>query len=237
MNDSNARKKLLIRKQMIASGVLLIISLGIFYALHVLSPAVESYERDKASEAGLSSQIESLTAENAKLSESIQNTGKELISFSEDKLKYTNLASTLAMTSNVHINKLSVSNLVQDGQMTLMPVEIEIEGSMADVTSFVTEYCGSNGANRIKAISYRPTDDYPWLARGIDGEKILTWFTAGSLSQGNPSAPTTPTAPSLPATSTLDEGEVVAPGGISLMSVFAPRNIRVYLKVDFLGRS
>lgn len=176
MSDEQLKRKAAIKKLLIGAVALLVLALGIFYFRFKTDPRVQAYQSQKSQEAGVQSQVDSLMSLNAQLMATIEENGKELVSFTDDKIKYINLASELSLTHSVRINKLTVSDVWQEGEMSGMTTTIEVEGQLPDVRAFVEEYCGTNYTNRINTVSCRPSGRYVWLSRGIDSEKVLEWF-------------------------------------------------------------
>lgn len=209
MSDEQIRRRLRIRNRLIFSVALIVVSACLLYFRFYTEAIVDLWKREKQQEESLNSQIQTLTDANNQLMSTIEENGKELVSFSSDKLKYVNLASELSLENDVRINKLTVSNVWTEGEMSGMTTTIEIEGLLTDVQDFVNEYCSTDYTNRINVISCRPSGRQVWLARDIDGEKVLTWFNLEEdemlyedLEDGSTSTPTTATTGS---TSVSDE--------------------------------
>ena len=176
MNDEALARKAQSKKYLLASVILLLLSCGIFYYRYSTQPIWDQYQMEKAQEESVRQQVDSLTKINNDLLAIIEENGKELVSFSEDKLTYINLASELSTTHAVRINKLVVSDVWTEGEMSVMTSVIEVEGLLPNITDFIESYCSEDSANRINVISCRPKGRYAWLSRGIDGQKVLSWF-------------------------------------------------------------
>lgn len=176
MSDEQLRQRLIIKRRLILSGVLLLLSAAIVYFWIRTNPEWSQYQFEKDQESSIQAQIDSLTAANNQLLATIEENGKELVSFSEDKIKYINLASELSLRHSVRINKLTVSDVWQEGEMSGMTTAIEVEGDLSNVREFIDEYCSTNYTNRINVVSCRPSGRYTWLQRGIDGQNVLGWF-------------------------------------------------------------
>lgn len=242
MTDEQLRTRLKIKRTMLLAVLLLLLSSPLIYFKVATDAEVEKYESDKAQEASLQTQADQLEQQNLELQQSIDENGRELVSFSEDKLKYINLASELSEKLDVRLNKLSVSDIWTDGQMSVMTTDIEIDGDMVSVSNFVRQYCGGN-TSRINKISCRPIDRYPWLARTIDGDKVLSWF---DLTDEESSYEQYVQENDLPDESNrFEAGIPVAPEGteiaeidyITIGDMFADKTMRTYLQIDFLGRN
>lgn len=242
MTDEQLYQRLKIRRITILAAILILFSALFVYYRVSTEAEVQKYKNDLAQETSLQKQIDDLTTQNTQLQMNIEETGKELVSFSEDKLKYINLASNLSNKYSVRLNKLSVSDVWTEGQMAGMTTDIEIEGAMANIRSFVEEYCGSKYTNRINAISCRPIDRYPWLARSIDGNRVLTWF---DLTEESKAYESEVGNEGIDESKRFEAGVAVAPSGttlgeslyITLADMFSSKNMRVYLNIDFLGRN
>lgn len=176
MSDEALNRRLAIRRTLLVALLLLLVAAGLFYFRFSTAKQVQLYKSQKAQEVSAQNQVDQLTAGNAQLIATIEENGKELVSFSDDKIKYINLASELSKSHSVRINKLTVSDIWQEGEMSGMTTAIEIEGDLSSVRGFVEEYCGVNYTNRINIVSCRPSGRYVWLDRGIDAEKVLGWF-------------------------------------------------------------
>lgn len=180
MSDEQLKRKADIKKILIGSALIFLVACCLFYFRWSTSAEVEMYKSSKSQEASVQSTIDSLTASNAELSSIIEETGKELVSFSEDKIKYINLASELSIQHSVRINKLVVSDVFQDGEMSCMTTTLEVQGDLTNVKDFVEEYCSTHYTNRINVVSCRPLGNSVWLSRDIDDENVLTWFDLSS---------------------------------------------------------
>lgn len=242
MSDEQLRQRLFIKHRLMVALLLFAISVGLFYYKIFTDTEWNQYTSEKQMEASVQSQVDSLTATNNQLLSTIEENGKQLVSFTEDKIKYINLASELSIMHAVRINKLTVSDVWQEGVMSGMTTTIEVEGKLSDVKSFVEEYCSVDYTNRINTISCRPTGRYAWLQRNIDGEKVLGWFDLSednALYQDlqNEAAAQQNAANSefgIPVTSQSSE-DTKTP--ITLESMFTETPMKVYLVIDFLGRT
>ena len=235
---------LLLKRILVVSAILLLLSAGFIYYWLETNSQITRYEAQKAQEVNLQSQIQALESQNNSLRETIEQTGKTLISFTEDRIAYINLASELSTEYDVHINKLVVSDIWKQGNISGMTTDIEIEGSLDNVQSFVSQYCDVRYTNRINVVSIRPIDRYPWLVRTIDGDKVLTWFDLStedsiwadyikdelqSYNQAMTEAGVTAEVPD-----ELDTSDEEDP--ITVERMFSDRVFKAYLKIDFLGR-
>lgn len=176
MSDEQLKRRSSIKRLLILAAFLILAAIGILYFRFSTSARVAAYQSQKAQEASVQAQVDSLTSRNSQLMATIEENGKELVSFTDDKIKYINLASELSLSHSVRINKLTVSDVWQEGEMSGMTTTIEVEGTLPDVRAFVEEYCGTNYTNRINTVSCRPSGRYVWLARGIDDQEVLGWF-------------------------------------------------------------
>lgn len=176
MSDSQLQQRIVIKHRLIIAALLIVVSVALVYYRIYTEAAWSQYQFEKQQEQSIQAQVDSLTSANAQLMATIEENGKQLVSFSEDKIKYINLASELSITHDVRINKLTVSDIWQEGEMSCMTTTIEVEGGLENVRAFVEEYCGTNYTNRINVVSCRPSGRYVWLKRDIDDEKVLTWF-------------------------------------------------------------
>jgi len=176
MSDEQLRLKAAIKRRLLLAGLMLLLCCGMVYFRYSTEEEWQMYCAEKQQEAGVQSQISSLEAANAELLETIESNGKELVSFTDDKIKYINLASQLSMKNNVVINKLIVSDVWTEGEMSGMTTNIEVQGSLSDIRQFVESYCSTQYTNRVNVVSCRPLGRYPWILRTIDGERVLAWF-------------------------------------------------------------
>lgn len=176
MSDEQLRKRLKIRRILIGSVLILLCACGLMYYTYSTTDDWQSYLDEKAQEATYATQVNMLTETNNQLLSTIEENGKKLISFSEDKIRYINLTSELSLKYSVRINKLAVSDVWNEGEMSGMTTAIEVQGSLTNVKDFLAEYCGSNYTNRVNVVSCRPLGRYAWLTRTIDGNKVIGWF-------------------------------------------------------------
>lgn len=176
MSDAQLKQRLIIKHRLIIAGLLFLVAIGLMYFKYTTDSEWSQYQSDKQQEATVQANVNSLTESNNQLRATIEETGKQLVSFSEDKIKYINLASDLSLEHSIRINKLTVSDVWDEGEMAVMTTSIEVEGSLSNVRAFVEEYCGTNYTNRINVVSCRPSGRYVWLQREVDGQKVLNWF-------------------------------------------------------------
>ena len=179
MSDEQLKRKSSIKKILILSGVLLLASVMLMYFRYATNASYQTYQSQKAQEGSVRDNVMVLSNANSELLVIIEENGKELVSFSEDKIKYINLASELSIQHGVTINKLTVSDVWNEGEMSGMTTSIEVEGDLTAVKEFIEDYCSTEYTNRINVVSCRPAGRYAWLERGIDGENALTWFDLG----------------------------------------------------------
>lgn len=242
MTDEQLHRRMISKRLLIVSVVLVLLGCGLLYYRFYRQPDLQSYRAQKSQERGLESQIQQLQSENSVLSATIEENGKQLVSFSEDKIVYINLASELSTKWGVTINELSVSDVWNEGQMAGMTTVVEVEGKFEDVRGFINEYCGVNYTNRITRIACRPDDRFSWMHRYIDDLQILKWFDLSDeferfLSEDSE------------AKRQLQQ-EILNNGGsvedllqleevihsITLDDMFKDFTFKLYLQVDFLGR-
>ena len=246
MTDEQLHVRMINKRIIIVAILLLLLSGGLFYYWYKHASDITTYEQQKAREVTLQQQVNQLEEANNALRGTIEQTGKELVSFSEDKIKYINLASKLSDENDVQINKLTVSDVWDEGQMSGMTTTIEVEGPLDNVRNFVNSYCGINYTNRINVVSCRPVGVYPWFSRGIDDNRALTWLnldeeqtkydtlqreeraqlSQAAMEAGIPSA--------LPDSIIQEQDEEERP--ITLSKMFEEKTFKVYLVIDFLGR-
>lgn len=249
----------MINKRIIGVAIfILMISGALFYYYFSNATTISSYNASKATEDSLQSQVTALETENSQLRATIDQTGKELVSFSEDKIKYINLASSLSEDNEVQINKLSVSDVWDEGQMAGMTTSIEIQGNLTNIKNFINSYCSINNTNRINIVSCRPIGRFPWYTRGIDGQNVLSWLELEGeeslwdelqreerrkLSQAMAEAGIP--ASDIDSTGSLSDvlseingnsGEEEDDKPIDLKQMFAEKTFKIYLQIDFLGR-
>lgn len=274
MSDTQLRQRVIIRRLFIGCVLLLVLGGFLIYYRFSTQADWDSYQSSLEQEDSLRSQIDALTASNNQLLSEIEESNLKLVSFTDDKIKYINLAAQLSEDYSVTIDKLDVSDVWQDGEISGMTTSIEVRGSLSDVQDFVSDYCSSNYTNRISVVSCRPIGRYAWLTRVIDDQQFLTWFdTSGEeelynqqqaslqnqvaetneawaefQAQNNAPIEITPTRtvpmydPDIGEFIDAITGEVLSDEAavqipISLDILFATRPMKVYLVIDFLGRS
>lgn len=247
----------MINKRIIAVAIFFfLISAGLFYYYFSTATELDTFNQKKSQEETLKTQVANLESENSSLRATIDQTGKELVSFSEDKIKYINLASKLSEENEVQINKLSVSDVWDEGQMAGMTTSIEVQGDLENVKNFINSYCGINNTNRINIVSCRPIGRFPWFTRGIDNKDVLTWLEldaevsfwdevqredrrrlSNAMSEAGIAASDIDSSGNLSSVLEdlgMEEEEKEKP--IDLEQMFAKKTFKVYLQIDFLGR-
>lgn len=242
MSDEQLHIRAINRRICIIAALLMLVSAALLYYRISTESDISNYQSSKAQEASLKNQVTALEQTNAQLTSTIEQTGLELVSFTEDKIRYINLASSLALRYSVDISKLTVSDIWQEGTMAGMTTSVEITGTFEAIKNFVNAYCDSGSTNRINVISLRSTDRYVWVKRGVDNNQILTWIDLESeqtyyeqwlhnleqekqqaAAEAGIASPTPPpqTEPELP---------------ITLGTLFSDSEFKIYLEIDFLGR-
>lgn len=200
---------------------------------------VETYESDRQQESSLRSQVESLTSETQSLQDTVDNSS-ELVSFSDDKIRYITLASDLSKSYNVKMNKFTVSDIWKDAEMSVMTTKIELVGALSDIRKFVDAYASTNYVNRVNIVSLRQDEDFVWVSRDIDGKPILSWFNLDSE---------TAYWQSYYREKELEKKALAAAAGevynspldaekepISMQALWEETPMKIYLEIDFLGR-
>ena len=161
MTSEVAVSRLFNKRVLTFAALFFLLSCVLFYYWFSTNQEIDTYNAQKNQEENLNNQVELLQADNNSLRDTIEQTGKELVSFSEDKLTYINLASTLSAQNSVHIDKLVVSDVWNEGTMACMTTQIEVEGELENVQKFISSYCDVRYTNRINVVSLRPIDRYP----------------------------------------------------------------------------
>ena len=242
MTDEQLHRRMISKRLLIVSVLLLLLGAGLLYYRFYRQPELQQYRAQKAQETSLQSQITQLQATNGQMSATIEENGKELVSFSEDKIKYINLASELSSKWEVTINELSVSVVWNEGQMAGMTTVVEVEGNMEGVRGFISDYCGSNYTNRITKIACRPDDRYEWMYRYIDDLQILNWFDLSKekdmWESENAEAIRQQQQEILNNGGSIENFDALAGQikSITLDDMFKDYRFKLYLQVDFLGR-
>lgn len=242
MSDQQLHRRMVSKRLLIVSVLLILLGCGLYYVKIYYDPTLAAYRSQKAQEQGLQSQITALQADIAQKTATIEETGKQLVSFSEDKIKYINLASELAGKYDVNINELSVSDVFNQGQMSLMTTVVEVQGNLEGVRGFISEYCNQNYTNRITKISMRPDDRYQWMHRYIDDLLVLPWFDLDAEKQlweeENAEAIRQQQQEILNAGGTVADLEAFNQRvhSITLDDMFKSYTFKLYLQIDFLGR-
>ncbi len=242
MTDEQLHRRMVSKRMLIVSLLLVVLSAALLYYRYYRQPELASYRSQKAQEQQLQGQIQSLQGSVGQMTATIEETGKELVSFSEDKIVYINLASELSTKHHVNINELSVSDVWTEGQMAGMTTVVEVEGSLEGVRGFISDYCGVNYTNRITKIACRPDDRYAWMHRYIDDLQILQWFDLGPeyelFETEDAEAKRKLQQEILNNGGTVEDLEALenAIKSITLDDMFKDYTFKLYLQVDFLGR-
>lgn len=242
MSDQQLHRKMVSKRLLIVSVLLILLGCALYYVKIYYDPQLANYRSQKAQEEGLQSQITSLQANIGSMSSTIEETGKELVSFSEDKIKYINLASELSSKYEVNINELSVSDVFNQGQMSMMTTVLEVEGDLEGVRGFISDYCSQNYTNRITKISMRPNDRYDWMHRYIDDLLVLPWFDLTKeitlWEEENAEAIRQQQQDILNAGGSVSDFDALnqRDKSITLDDMFKSYTFKLYLQVDFLGR-
>lgn len=243
MSDEQLHARAINRRIIVVAVLLMLVSIGLLYFYFSTDADIQSYNSAKAQETSLRNQVTTLEQANAQMMSTIEQTGLELVSFTEDKIRYINLASALALRYNVDIGKLTVSDVWQEGTMAGMTTTIEICGSLENIKNFVNAYCDSGSTNRVNVISLRSTDRYVWVERDIDNNQILQWIDLSleesyyekymkDLENERQQAATEAGIAVAPTESPEVKDELP----ITLATLFSDSQFKIYLEIDFLGR-
>lgn len=231
-----------VRKNILIGCLFAVCAGGSVYYYNSTQGIVDTYNSERSQAKSIQQQISQMEQSTADLQAVVDNS-KQLVSFSDDKIKYITLASELSKKYNVKLNKLTVSDLWQEGQMSVMTTQVEIIGSLEDARSFVDEYCSTEYTNRINVVSMRQDEDFVWVSRGIDGKPILRWFNLEAeaaywqdyykekelekkLLAAQAGVSYTPTTP------TTDNKKEP----ISMEELWETTPVKLFLEIDFLGR-
>lgn len=223
MNDRNTIQRLL---TVAATCSVLSICAGAY--IYNTNSIVDEYNRSVEEAKNLQKEADSLKQQNDILLATIEEANSELASFSEDKIALINEASSLSEQCNVSINKLTVSDVWQEGQTHGMTVDIEVVGDLKDIYNFYSNYCSST--NRVISVSARPSERFPWVQRDLDGNQILSWFDLTAEQEAYIPNVITGSGEDIFTPSTAE------PETISLNELFADKEFKVYFHLDFLGR-
>ena len=243
MTDEQLHVRMVNKRMIIIAFLLLLISGLLGYYYYSTSSDVANYATQKSKESSLKQQVDSLEAANATLRATIDQTGRQLVSFSEDKIRYINLASEMATAHSVEIDKLTVSDVWDEGSMAGMTTTIEVEGTLSAIKEFINGYCGLNNTNRINVVSCRPIGRFPWLSRTIDDQLVLEWMDLSHeealytdlLRSERREMTEAATEAGIPiADLALDGSQPEIP--ITLDQMFGDQDFKIYLVIDFLGR-
>ena len=242
MSDEQLLRKQQVKKLAIICIAMAMVSIAILVWSFQQFESYDLYVSDKAREKTLAAQVNSLRSSNESMSATIEENGKELVSFDEDRIKYVNLASDLSLQTGVQINRITVSDIIDEGEMTYMNTKIEIEGMIPDIARFIFKYCGGNNANRINVVSCRPSGRYAWLDRGIDGQKVMAWFDLSEDERIYEEFLKDIRREEIKEASEFDipvEGLNSEDSGLDIITLdkmFATEPAKVYMSIDFLGR-
>lgn len=245
MTDSQIKQKESTRRAIILLVFAVLVSGFAWYWYYQLHTDYTYWEKEKQQEVVIQQQVTNLSNAVQEMATQIDEAGKELVSFTEDRIKYVNLASDLSSKHNLRIERLTVSDLKTEGEMQIMTTSIEVDGMFEDVNNFVKDYCAEHNMNRINIVSCRPTGRYAWVTRGIDEEKVLGWFDLEpeqELHDAYVDKVQGSGANSYGQHVDLDKAEdkpvnVVEYDAITVDKMFAEEPFRIFLEVDFLGRS
>lgn len=240
MTDEQLHRRMISKRLLIISAFLILLGAGLLYFRSTKIPELNAYRSAKAQESGLQSKVSSLQADIASKTNTINENGKQLVSFTEDKIVFINRASELATEHGVEMNEISVSDVWTEGQMSGMTTRVEVEGTLAGVRGFISNYCNVAYTNRITNVSCRPSDKYPWMYRYIDDLKVLQWL---DLSEEEDKFKTEEQE-----YRRQQQQEILNNGGsvsdtsnqedrsITLDDMFKQFTFKLYIQVDFLGR-
>ena len=242
MTDEQLHRRLIAKRLLIIAVLLLLAAAGLLYYRSTQLPALAQYRSLRAQEASLEQRVQQLQNDNASKQSIIEENGRTLVSFAEDRNVFVSRASDLAVSNGVVVTELSVSSVWSEGSMAGQTARVEVEGSLAGVRGFISQYCDPSVTNRITHISCRPKEDYPWMARYIDELQVLKWLDLTAEEQKY--------ASEVQELYRQQQQEILNGGGsvenlidpyatepsITLDDMFKDFTFKLYLEVDFLGR-
>lgn len=241
MTDEQLHRRLVSQRLLIVAVILLLAAAGLLYYRSTQLPGLANYRALRAQEASLEQEVQNLQSQVATVSSTIEENGRSLVSFTEDRNVFVTRASDLAVKWGVILDELSVSGVWNEGSMAGQTARVQVRGSLQGVRGFIDEYCDPNVTNRITHVSCRPTDDYPWMSRYIDDLTVLNWLDLSeeeALYLGELQELRRQQQQAL-----LNGGETVefydptaTRPSITLDDMFKDFTFRLYLEVDFLGR-
>ena len=241
MTDEQLHRRLVAQRLLIVAVILLLAAAGLLYYRSTQLPGLANYRALRAQESSLEQEVQNLQSQVSTVSATIEENGKSLVSFNDDRNVFITRASDLAVKYGVIMDELSVSDVWTEGSMAGQTARVQVRGSMQGVRGFLSEYCDPTVTNRITHVSCRPTDEYPWMTRYIDDLNVLGWLDLSeeeSLYLGELQE-----LRRQQQQAALNGGESVefydptqTRPSIKLDDMFKDFTFRLYLEVDFLGR-
>lgn len=106
------------------------------------------------------------------------------IDFSGEKVtakQFVDFTGSICETNELKVNKLTGGESVSSDGVSKMNYEIEIEGSGEGLKNFITQIEETYPGYTVKSVSFREAADQSWLLRGIDEQRVLSWWSDSSF--------------------------------------------------------
>lgn len=165
-------------------ALVLVTIAALFYAAaeFYFTPAYEETKTSITETSAVAQKITSTMTEAVSMEAEVEASGKVFQNLATEKDSYIELLGVMAQENTLKINKMTADDVVQEGYLYTMKVQLELQGQLYNVKNFIQQMYDDPTVSRINSFSYRLQDktnrSLPWMARDIDNLTLIPWWGA-----------------------------------------------------------
>lgn len=177
------RKKLVKRvKLSILMIAIAVVCIGVRF---VIAPIVSEGITAANNLTSLDTQVSNTLNQLSSLQYSIDSAGKVFVDLDENQDDYVKAIGLLCNANLLNIHKMTVGDVVaEEGGIATMNVELELQGDLSHVRSFINDVYDSEMVVRVNSFSYRLEGDaFSWMWRAIDDNDMVSWWDISNVTE------------------------------------------------------
>lgn len=137
--------------------------------------------------------------------------------------EFVDFAGNICDRNQLKLNKMTGGTLAAEEDAARIQFQIEVQGKPEGMRTFLESLSTLPSLLTVKQVSYRRADDFTWLYRNIDEDKILTWWDMSNQENSSKKARDT---------KNLEEAQEDKPIGTAQM--LEDGELVVYLELEFV---
>ena len=149
-------------------ALVLVTVAALFYAAaeFYCTPAYEETKTSITETSAVAQKITSTMTEAVSMEAEIEASGKVFQNLATEKDSYIELLGVMAQENTLKINKMTADDVVQEGYLYTMKVQLELQGQLYNVKNFIQQMYDDPTVSRINSFSYRLQDKTNKTLRG-----------------------------------------------------------------------